>query len=249
MLLAMLLVAGLQATPSEKILHDVQAKMASAQTIHLHEREIFMGRVTSEMEVTAKKPNLFRFEAPPAAHGKNAVFSDGITTYSIQDGRYGVTTFDPSKYVGVGVNSFFGPDYDWQVVSKDAEKTDFQGKPALAIALHRNGEKGPIDVRLMIDPQTTLPEGYTQEFPQGTAYVQYADLQLNGEVDGKSFMQSIEAVSEAPGSGRPSLDGALIPVGAQAPGFSATTPWGDQISLASALQGKKALILNFWFYG
>lgn len=41
----------------------------------------------------------------------------------------------------------------------------------------------------------------------------------------------------------------LLPLGRQAPLFTLPTPTGGEISLSAALQGKKALLINFWFYG
>jgi outer membrane lipoprotein-sorting protein len=41
----------------------------------------------------------------------------------------------------------------------------------------------------------------------------------------------------------------LLPVGVQAPPFVLPTPGGGQISLRESLAGKKALLVNFWFYG
>jgi len=45
------------------------------------------------------------------------------------------------------------------------------------------------------------------------------------------------------------MNRSLVPVGRQAPGFTLPTPAGGQLSLNSMLKGRKALVLNFWFYG
>ena len=45
------------------------------------------------------------------------------------------------------------------------------------------------------------------------------------------------------------MDADLIRVGAAAPAFDVQTQSGARVSLASALKGHKALVLNFWFYG
>jgi outer membrane lipoprotein-sorting protein len=44
------------------------------------------------------------------------------------------------------------------------------------------------------------------------------------------------------------LEQKLIPVGKAAPDFNLPTPQGGRLSLGDALKGKKALLLNFWFY-
>jgi outer membrane lipoprotein-sorting protein len=41
----------------------------------------------------------------------------------------------------------------------------------------------------------------------------------------------------------------LVAVGKDAPNFTIPSPSGGQVALGEALRGKKALIVNFWFYG
>jgi hypothetical protein len=45
------------------------------------------------------------------------------------------------------------------------------------------------------------------------------------------------------------MDVQLIPVGKEAPNFTLPTPAGGQVALGELLRGKKALLINFWFYG
>jgi outer membrane lipoprotein-sorting protein len=45
------------------------------------------------------------------------------------------------------------------------------------------------------------------------------------------------------------LTARLLPLGTVAPPFTLPTPTGQRVSLKAALQGHKALLLNFWFYG
>jgi len=47
----------------------------------------------------------------------------------------------------------------------------------------------------------------------------------------------------------PNFEGKLIPVGQLAPRFLAPSPRGGDVSLSDALKGKKAVLVNFWFYG
>jgi hypothetical protein len=47
---------------------------------------------------------------------------------------------------------------------------------------------------------------------------------------------------------RHSYDEKLTPVGQSAPAFSLPSPTGKQVALSATLKGKKALLLNFWFY-
>ena len=50
----------------------------------------------------------------------------------------------------------------------------------------------------------------------------------------------------------PSLDAynkKLLPVGSVAPKFALSAPTGGRLELAEAIKGKKAVLVNFWFYG
>ena len=40
----------------------------------------------------------------------------------------------------------------------------------------------------------------------------------------------------------------LLPVGKTAPNFVLPTPDGKKLALKSAMKGKKATLVNFWFY-
>jgi len=41
----------------------------------------------------------------------------------------------------------------------------------------------------------------------------------------------------------------LLPVGSAAPRFALSAPTGGKVELAEVLKGKKAVLVNFWFYG
>ena len=50
----------------------------------------------------------------------------------------------------------------------------------------------------------------------------------------------------------PSLDDYnknLLPVGSAAPRFALSSPTGGKVALDDILKGKKAVLVNFWFYG
>jgi len=48
---------------------------------------------------------------------------------------------------------------------------------------------------------------------------------------------------------RPDYEAKLVKVGEVAPRFVAPAPTGGEVSLSDGIKGKKALIVNFWFYG
>jgi outer membrane lipoprotein-sorting protein len=48
---------------------------------------------------------------------------------------------------------------------------------------------------------------------------------------------------------QPSYDAKLLPTNSKAPEFNLATPEGGRVSLANVLKEKKAVLINFWFYG
>lgn len=48
---------------------------------------------------------------------------------------------------------------------------------------------------------------------------------------------------------QPDYSSKLVPVGQPAPDWTLPGPNGETVSLSDALKGKKALLVNFWFYG
>ena len=63
-----------------------------------------------------------------------------------------------------------------------------------------------------------------------------------------AYVPPKEATLYAP----PSLDAynkKLLAVGSVAPKFALSAPTGGRVELAEALKGKKAVLVNSWFYG
>lgn len=56
-------------------------------------------------------------------------------------------------------------------------------------------------------------------------------------------------LAPSPPSGAQDFEANLLKIGTKAPAFSVNNPKGGKISLAQAMKGKKATLVNFWFYG
>lgn len=56
------------------------------------------------------------------------------------------------------------------------------------------------------------------------------------------------SMAVAPATQYPELEKNLLPVGSKVPDVTLTTASGKQAKLMAMLKGKKATILNFWFY-
>ena len=61
------------------------------------------------------------------------------------------------------------------------------------------------------------------------------------------FHAAFIRLADMPGMG--DMDAKLVKVGKPAPLFSIPGPKGGTVDLAQTLRGKKAILVNFWFYG
>ncbi len=83
--------------------------------------------------------------------------------------------------------------------------------------------------------------------PEGEREVQSSKLsnvKLNGELKAADFAYTGPKPVE-----RPSPAAGLLPVGQSAPDFILPLPGAGNLGLTEARKGKKAVLINFWFYG
>ena len=74
-----------------------------------------------------------------------------------------------------------------------------------------------------------------------------AQLKLNADLADTDFAYTLPP--NAKEMQMPDYDAKLVPVGKQVPVFDLLKPNGGKVTLTSALKGKKAVLVNFWFYG
>ncbi|MFN3650299.1 MAG: hypothetical protein ACK47B_12045 [Armatimonadota bacterium] len=96
-----------------------------------------------------------------------------------------------------------------------------------------------------------VPEGAEMTFGNGeqklTQRIWIKNLKLDAPLTAQQFAFKVPAGFEE--FKQPDFEDSLLKVGSKAPSFQLPTPDGQQLSLEQALQGKKAVVINFWFYG
>lgn len=75
------------------------------------------------------------------------------------------------------------------------------------------------------------------------------NLKLNGEDETRFSLDLPQGYTRFVPPPRRDYAEKLIPVGQAAPDFELPTPDGARLSLSGALQDKRPVLLNFWFYG
>jgi hypothetical protein len=103
---------------------------------------------------------------------------------------------------------------------------------------------------LHLDPKTKLPEGVEFSIQSQTYTMVYTDLKLDVGLTPKDFEWTPPAGwTVAPAQTEPDFTANLLKLGSDAPAFSVDAPGGGKTSLGAAMKGKKATLINFWFYG
>ena len=111
-------------------------------------------------------------------------------------------------------------------------------------------------MKLYVDPSNHLITRTVLDAElQGNKLVQTVEIQnlvLNPALTTGSFAVALPKNAKPYVQAKPEADpyeAKLVAVGKPAPTFSLPNPKGGSVSLAEALRGNKAVLVNFWFYG
>ena len=105
-------------------------------------------------------------------------------------------------------------------------------------------QKPPYTTRLYISPEDRVTRMQTRLTRGGTPLS--ATATLSNITLTKVAVAPPKPVPPAADAGP---EDELLPVGTAAPRFAIPTPAGPPIALDAALKGRKAVLVNFWFYG
>jgi outer membrane lipoprotein-sorting protein len=136
----------------------------------------------------------------------------------------------------------------------NATTVKFQDKDALRVEIKPDGPApGGGKTALLFDPATKLPVGFEAGGSGFTMQMSFEDVKLDAGLTAKDFEWTPPAgwtKFEPPAPTAPSdYTKNLLKLGSKAPAFSLNTPAGSKMSLKTAMAGKKAVLVNFWFYG
>jgi outer membrane lipoprotein-sorting protein len=212
-------------------------------------------------KVIARKPNLLRLELK--GYPMELIVSDGKThyTYFPAQNEYQKSSTSPGAGGGAPpwvypVRAFMAPLSIAQAPA-DAVRT-YKGRESVAgreydvieVAFPKPSET---IVRWFISPEDKLVHrvvSVPKDPAAASITAEITNVRSGGAVAEDAFAWTPPATAKlyAP----PTLadyEKKLIPVSMPAPSFDLPMPGGGRLSLESALQGKKAVLVNFWFYG
>jgi outer membrane lipoprotein-sorting protein len=242
------------------ILRAAFQKMHNARTLsaEISTRVEMPGRAPSATQgkVLAMKPNYLRVEMK----GRNAPLyvADGKNYYSYADGQpvYFKMPLDknPTELNGQWegeIDGFFGGAKNLSRLSA----TYIRSEVVAGIDCHlvKAEMKNPNRVVVYaVGKKDSLIHRAEMEMHLGESQVskqtnRLTNIRLNIALTARNF--AFNPPKTAKLYEPPNYEAKLVPVGQEAPNFTLPSPAGGQIALSEALRGKKALIVNFWFYG
>lgn len=258
--LAMLLFAPALSHADEKgdaILKAAFEKLHAAKTLSMDVSisNSFALTKIQKGTVVAKKPNFLRAEL--MKQGGVLMVSDGKNSYQLPNGskQYFKSPVDakPQEMQGFWegeVDSFFGGVAGLKGVETTYSGHEKVGGVECDVVIAKKESRtfrysvGTSD-HLIYRNEFTIGKDQTGKEVKQTSLI--TNIKLNAAIGAKVF-----AFAPPPGAKlyeQPDYNAKLVAVGKAAPAFSLPSPHGETVSLASAKKDKKAVLVNFWFYG
>ncbi len=255
--------AGLVMEPAAKaLLQEVAAAYRRARALSgeiVVREKMGLQDQTVSGKFRALRPNYLYLEegSPPM----QILASDGKTLYTVAAGRYTKRAAPPdgrNLCPFPPLDAFFGP----------AGLTTLFGGPEAAgeVRLDPDVTVGGATYRV-VHVKTTRPRTEELRFyigpdrmvhrirQQSTAgkdtmsvQIDMRGLQVDPPLHPQAFAYQPPAELKLYDASK-SMEDNLVPVGSPSPEFSIRSPAGGAVSLAGARRGRKAVLVNFWFYG
>lgn len=217
---------------------------------------------TMKMAGTLKlrKPNLARIDFTEGGYAKT-IASDGKNLYTLMpNNQYQKSAVDAQGKAinalwAAPVSMFFGGQATGIFGGESNPETSYMGKQTVdgieyeVVQLKGKGQPA-YTMNLFIAPNR-LATRMDAEITQGSQTFKLDAALKNVKVNA---VLPETAFAYAPPKGatayvQPDYNKNLLPVGSAAPRFALSAPTGGKIALEDALKGKKAVLVNFWFYG
>jgi outer membrane lipoprotein-sorting protein len=255
----------------EKILREAFRKLHKAQslTADLTTQRTLTGQpdVMGKGTIALKKPNFLSVTVSMQANArtmKQTFVSDGKNYFNYFDGsktyQSQPTEKKPTQFTGNWegeVDAFFGGEATADAYNADyAGKETLDGIPCDLIRITWKQEGGNRVLTYAIGQKDRLIHrtSWTAKVDEKRSLTQtnrLKNIKLNSAVPSKTFafVPPKGATLYDPQSAFRAMEARLVKVGEEAPAFELTDPQAkSRFSLAKMLDGRKAVLVNFWFY-
>ena len=213
--------------------------------------------------IKLKKPNLARIEFTGGYAKVRTIASDGKNVYRLMpNNQYQKSAVDPQGKAidalwAVPVNMFFGGEATWFFGGGSKPETSYMGKQTVdgveyeVVQLKGKGQVA-YTMNLFIAP-SKLATRMDVDFTLGAQTFKMDAILKNVKTN---VVLSDTTFAYTPPKSAKSFEQLtlddynkkMLPVGSVAPQFALSAPTGGRTTLADALKGKKAVLVNFWFY-
>jgi|GEM_PF-1328222 len=226
------------------------SRLAKITSFRLDESLARNGKVFQTATFEIQRPNFSRVETKfPLENSWMTNVGDGQSEWMNCDDGYikNPAAANTVKSVPNGFEQFAGTEaIEFNFL--DCSQTTFNGAPATKIRMTFK-QMPKLEVDICVDNKTGLPAGFIvpardpKAFP---AIGTYSNLVVDQPIDKSRFVMNL------PADAKPyhvDASSNLIQVGQPVPKFATALVGGEKCDLSTALAGKKALIVNFWFCG
>jgi outer membrane lipoprotein-sorting protein len=240
---------------SDALVKKAIAAMAGAKTLQADMTMTMTSgaeKQSATMKVRLMKPNYADITASGFPGGTMRMISDGKDLYMVSEGdkQY-------QKMAASGLASFFGGPGQSPIAvffspeglpggkHKSGGTSKVNGKTYQVVLI--TAETAPKNRKLYIAPNG-WPEGMELSDVEGGVTQKITmwlkNVRVNAPLKAEEFAYAPPADFEM----QKGADESLLEVGKPAPSFQLPQPGGGQLSLEDARKGKKAVLINFWFY-
>jgi outer membrane lipoprotein-sorting protein len=211
--------------------------------------------------VQLKRPNLAKITVSIGGNNAQMVDSDGKNLYIVFGNQYmksspGVNGERIQAMGAFQIPMFFNPSLTFlpNAATKYLGKETLDGKEYQVIGVTSPAAKG-MDVKLYIS-DAKLVERVSLDVNSGGARVHigtaFKNIKTDAALADTAFAYTppkTVTLYQPDSNNQPDYAAKLVPVGKPAPMFTLLRPEGGTISLEKTLKEKKAVLVNFWFYG
>lgn len=228
-----------------QVIAKLQNRLQQAQGLSLEvELRPGKGNRRNTARIMAMRPNYFKVEME-----KQSFYSDGTSAWQYSPLRAVYTPFvkdDKGMFIPLAAGfTMYSPPSQFKPNFNGVEEAVFEGKRVIAL-VEEPKDMPNLRVRIFIDPESWLPVGSDQKMLDNVDVYIYRNVQTDRHFSPADF-------AWIPPKG--AVDGRTIKTngpkplqaGEIAPEFELLLTNGKRISLREALNGKKGLLVNFWF--
>jgi outer membrane lipoprotein-sorting protein len=252
---------------ADALLKQVDAATAAAQTLSADvnlEMKAGSQTMTGTGKAQLKKPNYALVTLALITPDKPlnmTIASDGTNLYNVGGMQVRKTAADASgknidATIAVPLTMFFDPQ-NLGITKRGSTAATLLPQQTIGgktydVVQFSGTSPARFTMKLFVGPEklVTRMAMQIQQGPQWAHYTATLDNVKIGEpIADAAFAYTPPAAAAAGASAADPYDAKLIPVGKDAPNFTVPTPSGGQVTLAEASRGKKATVVNFWFYG